>query len=303
MRDYGPDLMVTLVAYVKYDKAFSVYTVKFQKGRLPHANICVFLKPESKLLSVDHIDKFISAEIPHKMEDPSLYALVSEFMIHGPCGNANPNCRCMVDRRCSKNYPKKFNPESTTDADDFPVYRRRDNGNTIIKSKVQLDNRSVVPYSLILLKRYQAHINVEWCNQAGSIRYLYKYINKGAGRASLAVLNGDGINNEQTGKDEIKAYYDCRYISACEASWRIFANEVHFRFPPVTRLPFHLEGLQNVVFGAEDDIEDVLEKPSMSYIFLKWMEMNRNNEDARKLTYVEFPMKFYWKLRDRDWAP
>ncbi|XP_021986751.1 uncharacterized protein LOC110883256 [Helianthus annuus] len=282
----------------------AVYTVEFQKRGLPHAHICIFLKPESKLLSIDHLDKFVSAEIPDKMEDPSLYALVSEFMIHGPCGNANPNCPCMVDSRCSKNYPKKFNPETTTDADGFPVYRRRDNGNTIIKSKVQLDNRSVVPYSPVLLKRYQAHINVEWCNQAGSIKYLFKYINKGADRASLVVSNRDGIENEEKAKDEIKAYYDCRYVSACEASWRKFANEVHYRFPPVMRLPFHLEGQQHVVFGAEDDIEVVLEKPSVSSsIFLKWFEMNINDEEARKLTYVEFPTKFCWKLKDRRWAP
>ncbi|XP_022031476.1 uncharacterized protein LOC110932451 [Helianthus annuus] len=282
----------------------AVYTVEFQKRGLPHAHICIFLKPESKLLSIDHLDKFVSAEIPDKIEDPSLYALVSEFMIHGPFGNANPNCPCMVDSRCSKNYPKKFNPETTTDADGFPVYRRRDNGKTIIKSKVQLDNRSVVPYSPVLLKRYQAHINVEWCNQAGSIKYLFKYINKGADRASLVVSNRDGIENEEKAKDEIKAYYDCRYVSACEASWRIFANEVHYRFPPVMRLPFHLEGQQNVVFGAEDDIEVVLEKPSVSSsIFLKWFEMNINDEEARKLTYVEFPTKFCWKLKERIWAP
>ncbi|XP_035838142.1 uncharacterized protein LOC110883025 [Helianthus annuus] len=285
----------------------AVYTVEFQKRGLPHAHICIFLKPESKLLSVDHVDKFISAEIPDKIEDPALYALVSEFMMHGPCGNANPNCPCMVDNRCSKKFPKKFINETITDAEGFPVYRRRDNGNTIIKSRVQLDNRSVVPYNPLLLKRYQAHINVEWCNQAGSIKYLFKYINKGPDKASLVVSNGDGTNNEQTAKDEIKAYYvsrpPTRYVSVCEASWRIFANEVHYRFPPVMRLPFHMEGQQNVVFGAEDDIEEVLDKPSVSSsIFLKWMEMNRNNEEERKLTYVEFPTKFCWKLKDRDWA-
>ncbi|XP_035842078.1 uncharacterized protein LOC110923934 [Helianthus annuus] len=281
----------------------AVYTVEFQKRGLPHAHICIFLKPESKLLSVDHIDKFISAEIPNKIQDPALYALVSEFMIHGPCGNANPKCPCMVDNRCTKKFLKKFINETITDAEGFPVYRRRDNGNTIIKSKVQLDNRSVVPYNPLLLKRYQAHINVEWCNQAGSIKYLFKYINKGPDKASLVVSNGDGTENEKTSKDEIKAYYDCRYVSACEASWRIFANEVHYRFPPVMRLPFHMEGQQNVVFGAEDDIEEVLDKPSVSSsIFLKWMEMNINNEEARKLTYVEFPTKFCWKLKDRNWA-
>ncbi|XP_035835770.1 uncharacterized protein LOC110888207 [Helianthus annuus] len=114
-------------------------------------------------------------------------------------------------------------------------------GATVIKNHIELDNRSVVPYNKKLLKRYQAHINVEWCNQAGSIKYLFKYINKGPDRATVVVVQGDN-QNEEPSKDEIKEYYDCRYISACKASWRIFSNEVHYRYPSVTRLPFHIPG-------------------------------------------------------------
>ncbi|XP_021974543.1 uncharacterized protein LOC110869610 [Helianthus annuus] len=182
------------------------------------------------------------------------------------------------------------------------VYRRRDCGHTVIKKGVQLDNRSVVPYNKSLLRRYQAHINVEWCNQAGSIKYLFKYINKGPDWATAVVFcEGDGSSTQKQ-KDEIKEYYDCRYISACEASWRIFTNEVHYRFPAVMRLPFHLPGQHNVVYGADDDIEDVLSKPSVaSSMFLKWFELNQRDEEACKLTYVEFPSKFVWNVKDRCW--
>ncbi|XP_022024354.1 uncharacterized protein LOC110924672 [Helianthus annuus] len=223
-------------------------------------------------------------------------------MIHGPWGNANLNCPCMVNKRCSKNFPKKFTPHTTIDSSGFPVYRRRDSGHTVIKSGVRLDNRNVVPYNKRLLKRYQAHINVEWCNQAGSVKYLFKYINKGPDMAT-AVVSGDTSSTiKENPKDEIKEYYDCRYISACEASWRIFSNEVHYRYPAAMRLPFHLPGQQNVVYGADDDIDNVLSKPSVaSSIFVKWMKLNETNEDARKLTYVEFPSKFVWILKDRCW--
>ncbi|VDN05114.1 unnamed protein product, partial [Onchocerca ochengi] len=37
---------------------------------------------------------------------------------------------------------------------------------------IQLDNRWVVPYSLLLLKAYKAHINVEYCNSVKSIKYI-----------------------------------------------------------------------------------------------------------------------------------
>ncbi|XP_021979624.1 uncharacterized protein LOC110875727 [Helianthus annuus] len=279
-----------------------VYTVEFQKCGLPHAHICLFMKVDHKLPTIDHIDPFISAEIPDKKEDPELYSLVTDYMIHGLCGNANLNCPCMVDKRCSKYFPKKFTPHTTVDSSGFPVYRRRDSGHTVIKSSVRLDNRNVVPYNKRLLKRYQAHINVEWCNQAGSVKYLFKYINKGPDMATVVVSGDTNSTIKEKPKDEIKEYYDCRYISACEASWRIFSNEVHYRYPAVMRLPFHLPGQQNVVYGADDDIDNILSKPSVaSSIFVQWMKLNETNDDARKLTYVEFPSKFVWILKDRCW--
>ncbi|XP_035845145.1 uncharacterized protein LOC118491455 [Helianthus annuus] len=260
------------------------------------------MKVDHKLPTVDHIDPFISAEIPDKSEDPQLHYLVSKYMIHGPCGAANLSCPCMVDNKCSKRFPKKFSDHTIIDSSGFPVYRRQDSGHTVMKKGVQLDNRSVVPYNKGLLKRYQAHINVEWCNQAGSIKYLFKYINKGPDRATAVLYTDSTGTSNQKINDEIKQYYDCRYISACEASWRIFANEVHYRYPAVMRLPFHLPGQHNVVYGEDDDIEDVLNKPSVaSSIFLQWMRLNERDEEARKLTYVEFPTKYVWNLKDRCW--
>ncbi|XP_035837979.1 uncharacterized protein LOC110942640 [Helianthus annuus] len=85
-----------------------VYTVEFQKrGLTTHAHICLFMKADHKLPIVEHIDPFISTEIPDKNENPELYSLVSDFMIHGPCGHANLKCPCMVGNR-SKNFPKRF---------------------------------------------------------------------------------------------------------------------------------------------------------------------------------------------------
>nr|KAJ0192974.1 hypothetical protein LSAT_V11C800443650 [Lactuca sativa] len=84
-------------------------------------------------------------------------------------------------------------------------------------SGVKLDNRSVVPYHKIFLKRYQAHIN---------------------GPDRVVPRNNADDNDDAV--DKIKNYYDCRYLSACEASWRIFKFDVHFRTPSIARLPFHL---------------------------------------------------------------
>ncbi|XP_021984898.1 uncharacterized protein LOC110880745 [Helianthus annuus] len=273
-----------------------IYTFEFQKRGLPHAHLCLFMEPEAKLPTVDQVDPFICAEIPKRDEDPELYSLVKDFMIHGSCGNANMNCPCMVDKQCSKGFPKRFQDTTTIDANGFPLYRRRDDGATVVKNRIELDNRSVVPYNKKLLKKYQAHINVEWCNQAGSIKYLFKYINKGPDRATVVVSHSDN-QNEQPEKDEIKEYYDCRYISACEASWRIFSYDVNYRYPSVIRLPFHLPGLQPVVFGPDEDINSVLNRPSVKFsMFLSWMERNKDPDDHLTciLTYVQFPTWYVW---------
>ncbi|XP_074298576.1 uncharacterized protein LOC141629484 [Silene latifolia] len=60
--------------------------------------------------------------------------------------------------------------------------------------------------------------------------------------------------------EEIKRYYDCRYLSPCEVVWRIFAFDIHYRTPAVERLQFHLPGEQSVVFDDEYPIDEVLEK-------------------------------------------
>lgn len=38
-------------------------------------------------------------------------------------------------------------------------------------------------------------------------------------------------------------------------------------------------------------------------MFEAWMQCNANYEEARNLTYAEFPTKFVWKPKDRIWLP
>ncbi|XP_076959494.1 uncharacterized protein LOC143635584 [Bidens hawaiensis] len=102
--------------------------------------------------------------------------------------------------------------------------------------------------------------------------------------------------------DEIKQYYDCRYLSACEATWRILAYDVHYRTPSVTRLPFHLPGKQSVVYGADEDVDTVIEKQSISdSMFTSWMKCNKIDDEAKQLNYVEFPTKYTWKPENKRW--
>ncbi|XP_074351562.1 uncharacterized protein LOC141690685 [Apium graveolens] len=60
--------------------------------------------------------------------------------------------------------------------------------------------------------------------------------------------------------DEVKHYLDGRYVCASEVSWRIFAFDIHSRWPLVERLPIYLPGEKHVSFKAGDVLEDVCDK-------------------------------------------
>ncbi|TXG69924.1 hypothetical protein EZV62_004859 [Acer yangbiense] len=249
------------------------------------------------------IDRMISAAIPDEKEDPTLFAAVETYMIHGPCGQANLNSPCMKGGKCSKRFPKKFMTRTRIDEEGFPHYRRRDDGRTVKKKNIELDNRYVVPYNPKLLLKYQAHINVEFTCQTSAIKYLFKYIHKGNDRVTAAFSHSAPDGDKSRTIDEIQKYYDCRYVSACEAAWRIFGFEIHYRYPPVQRLSFHLPQEKTVIFKDGDSIEDILKKAdAKKSMFEAWMGANKKYEEARNLTYSEFPMKFVYKEDKQEWT-
>ncbi|XP_074265441.1 uncharacterized protein LOC141587873 [Silene latifolia] len=265
-----------------------IYTIEFQKRGLPHAHILLWLKRGTTEVSTDFIDTIIRAEIPGKDKEPQLYEIVSRYMVHGPCGKDGPNCPCMMNDVCTKKYPKEHNKSTTLDHNGYPVYRRRKDSRTIKKGVHELDNRSIVPYNPGLLLMFDAHINVEWCNTAKAIKYLFKYISKGPDKATLVI-------KEDT-NDEIKAYMDCRYLSASEAAWRIFEFDIQESYPSVLRLPVHLEGEQAVVIRDSDMLEEIIEKKnSTDTMMTAWMATNARHPEARPLSYAEFPTKYVWK--------
>jgi len=92
------------------------------------------------------------------------------------------------------------------------------------KYGIQMDSSNVVQYSPHLLMRYQAHVNTKYCNKSNSIKYLFKYVNKGFDKATTKIINGSTQD-----VDEIKNYYDCRYLSLCEVVWRTFGFDIHHR--------------------------------------------------------------------------
>ncbi|XP_016162496.1 uncharacterized protein LOC107605218 [Arachis ipaensis] len=256
-----PDILCQ-VFKIKLD---DICTVEFQKRGLPHAHILLFMSNEFNPQTLDHIDKHITAEISNENERPNLHGAVQNYMVHGPCGPYNKNSPCMKNGSCSKFYPKEFRQRTLIDEARFPKYRRTDNGRTVKKRECVLDNKFIVPYNPEFLLKFGCHINVEYTCQTSSVKYRFKYVHKGNDHVTTTLYNaGDPLEATQV-VDEIRNYYDCRYIP----------DE------------------QPVVYGETSNVNDIVEREiSHKSMFLGWMEANMSYPYARSLTYAEFPTKF-----------
>ena len=223
----------------------------------------------------------IQAQIPDPDKDPELYAAVSSFMLHGPCGPANPRAPCMEKGRCSKGYPKSFQELTTlpSDGHGYPLYARPRNGHTIDKNGFVFDNRWVVPYNRFFLLKYLCHINVEFIGSFYTVKYVYKYVHKGADVSTVEIESDD--------RDEIKRFVNARTIDPHDAVWRIFGYKVQDRYPAVYQLAIHLEGQQNVVFREGEEVAAVEKKRETT--LTAFFKFNQDEPEARSILYQDFP--------------
>ncbi|GJY58827.1 uncharacterized protein Tco_0458719, partial [Tanacetum coccineum] len=283
-----------------------VYVIEFQKRGLPHAHILLWLEEHDKCKTPGDIDDIISTELSSPTDDPKGRKAVTEYMLHRPCGKG---AACNVEGKCSKHFPKAFCTETIIDQDGYPIYRRRDNKVCVKKGKFIFDNKYVVPHNRYLLLKYQAHINVEWCNRSKAIKYLFKYLNKGLDRATIVieenVPNGQGVASEKvTVVDEIKNYLNCRYLAPCEAVWRIFLFVIHYAYPSVMKLNFHLPNQHPVTLRDSECLPALLEREGINVtMFNDWFDLNERHPPARTLTYAEIPEHYVWHEPSKMWQP
>ncbi|KAF7807456.1 uncharacterized protein G2W53_039617 [Senna tora] len=225
-----PDLFITFTCNPRWpelDKLFK--ELKCRPEDRPDLLACIFKIKLNKL----------RRDITKDMLFGNCRAAVKNYMIHGPCGASRISSPCMVNGKCSKHFPKRL----------------------------MIELHLTWMGTLNTAVGRVAHINVEFCNQSWSIKYLFKYVSKGHDKVTAAVCNKDCSEIEE-GTDEIKQYYDCRYIS-----------------------PY------------DDHIDDVVGIASlMQTKFLAWFEANRKYPTSRELTYAQVPTKFVFKHDSREWC-
>ena len=156
-----------------------------------------------------------------------------------------------------------------------------------------------------MFNSYNCHINVECAVSLGSFKYAFKYIHKGADHISLTVNRNDEITRHLSG----------RYISASEASWRIFHFPTHKIVPNIVRLQVHLPGQHMVTFNADEPAEHVLQRASKEKTMLtEFFKVNSEldaivGDTGPRYTYQEFPQHYTlqkdgktWKQRQKGFA-
>ena len=309
---------------IKYGNIFGnvvahMQVIEFQKRGLPHANILIILAEDERVLTADMVDCVVVAELPpdpEKCDDPAktaelkrLQDIILGTMIHGPCGAAYPKSPCKENGRCTKNYPKEFQKQTTVDQDNnYATYRRRapeDGGSQIVCPKTQqiIDNRHVVPYNPFLSLRFNCHINVERCTSPKAAKYLYKYVTKGSDRAMVATVVGA---QEGQPRDEISEYEDLQSFGSSEATWHLMAFPIADRYPPVQALRIHLEDQQQVVFD-EGTEEEALEKQRETEL-TAFFELNEKLRLDQSLDinsmprYLDLPKKFRYDKAKKEWV-
>jgi hypothetical protein len=116
--------------------------------------------------------------------------IVKTALVHGPYGVICPTAPCMKNIQqgrntvCSKKYPRAFQERTTIQENGYPIYRRRNNGQSFTiplqggppGMRHIVDNRWIIPYNPYLTWKYKAHINVEVCAFVQAVKYIHKYI-------------------------------------------------------------------------------------------------------------------------------
>ncbi|KAE8219079.1 hypothetical protein CF319_g7160 [Tilletia indica] len=218
---------------------YIIQVIEFQKRGLPHSHIVFAVEPE---LPIAAIDLIVSGEVPPETS-PRLRELVLKFMVHPDThlfnrdGSLNDRSRCQKDGKCAFGFPQPLSDHTYVDPNTHRViYRRRHEG-----------DRMIAQYCPALLLLWNGHCHIDLAMSAHTFVYMFKYISKGPDYTHYRIRPDaqDPQNMEQAAQAAADDYIQARYLSATEATWRIFGLHLTSKTPTVIRLAVH-ESQRNI---------------------------------------------------------
>ncbi|GFT78626.1 ATP-dependent DNA helicase [Trichonephila clavipes] len=163
--------------------------------------------------------------------------------------------------------------------------------------EILVDNSWIVPYSPLLSKIFNCHINVEFCNTVKAIKYICKYINKGSDQAIFNIRQQDNVNIDP--RDEMQTFRACRYVGSNEAAWRILGLPLHERHPTVIHLAVHLPNGERIYF-TENNFRERMATPPKTTL-TAFFQLCQNYAFAKTLPYVDVPLYYTWNVSLKEW--
>lgn len=140
----------------------------------------------------------------------------------------------------------------------------------------QIDNKWIIPCCLLLLKIFNAHIDVEFCNFLKSTMYICKYVTKSSDTALFDV-------QRERSRDEISVYFSDHYISNNEEFWRILGFSLYQKYPAVDQFALYFENGQIVYFTEHMALQ--LAENILECTLIAFFKLCRDDDVAKTLLF------------------
>lgn len=196
---------------------YIVHVIEYQQRGMPHAHIVfrVVGMPEDRDEVAAYVNAYITAEFVNcqSQSDEEYRRKVKEHMIHKCWDEKEGGCK-RANGTCKRGYGNVGCCTTSFDSRGFPQYRRRE-----CHDEEAIQYR-VVPHNREILMDWNGHANLEFCGDAYTVTYLYKYLFKGQ-QMKKVKINGEAnkLTREQLRsrmKDEIRFYLYGRYAIVYE---------------------------------------------------------------------------------------
>lgn len=131
---------------------------------------------------------------------------------------------------------------------------------------------STIPY---LLLAWQGHIYVDYVFSVNILFYVFMYLFKGFYKASFR-LRTFGDSND------LYDWFNCRYISAPKAAWRVFGIDTTNKNPSAHTLPVHLKGQNRFQYAQGSKGQSTVSD------LIRYIDLCPDHPQFSSLTYAKY---------------